>query len=371
MPLLPLDSTSSSHLSALVDIWNAACGADLGINSRLVRYNTQPATGAIQAGRMAQRGDATIGFVLASALPNDPLTSPPEIGWIDAIAVLPELQRQGVGGELLNWAEGWLFAQGCAAARLGSGLRPFAPGYPVELGNEAFFRTRGYVERAEAPIVWDVATVIASTFASLSVNSAKQHLHRTQAQRGLQRVQVSPDINKEIASSASPPRNDISIRPAQPGDQDALLDFLRREFPGRWRFEFEEFLRARGRISDYVVLMTERGIDGFASLTFEDSERPIERLYMHRLPRPWGQIGPIGISASYRGRGLGAMLLDAALAEMKSRGVRGCVIDWTDLLDYYRKFGFEPHRQYLVMSKSLATRTAPATGSSTSVTGAK
>ncbi len=336
MPLLPLDSTSSSHISALVDIWNAACGADLAINSRFARYNTQPATGAIQAGQLAQQGDKLIGFVLASALPNDPLTSPPEIGWIDAIAVQPEFQGQGIGSELLNWAEGWLAAQGCTAARLGGSLRPFVPGFPVELGSVAFFKTRGYVERANAPVVWDVACDLGKN------GDPTPSLPLPRGGRG---------------------RGVHSVHAAQPSDQDALLDFLRREFPGRWRFSFEEFLRLQGRLSDCIVLVTDRGIDGFARLTFEDSERPIERFYMHRLPRPWGQIGPIGISADHRGRGYGALLLEAGLREMKSRGVRGCVIDWTDSVDFYSKFGFQTYRQYAVFAKSLAIRTAPATGS--------
>ena len=119
------------------------------------------------------------------------------------------------------------------------------------------------------------------------------------------------------------------VRPAAPGDGDALLAFLRREFPGRWRYEFEEFLADGGRLSDYMVLWTDRGIDGCCILTFDDSVQPIERFYPYRLPRPWGQLGSIGVSADCRGRGYGSALLDAGLRRLHNTGVNGCIIDWT------------------------------------------
>jgi predicted N-acetyltransferase YhbS len=141
------------------------------------------------------------------------------------------------------------------------------------------------------------------------------------------------------------------MRPAQPADANAILDFLRREFPGRWRFEFEEFVRERGRFADYIILETARGIEGVARMTFENSERPIERYYPHRLPRPWGQIGSIGISQDARGKGYGGALLDAGLRALRDQGVRGCIIDWTSLVELYRKFGFAPYRWYAMLIK--------------------
>jgi GNAT superfamily N-acetyltransferase len=314
MPLVPFERDNSQHLDALIAIWNAACGADLAINARLVEYNTQSATGAIQAGQLAMSAGEPAGFVLASAFPNDPPTSPPQVGWIDAIAVAPKFQQQGIGRDLLGWAEDWLRQNGCTRARLGGGLRPFVPGLPVELGNIAHFKTRGYTEQRR---VWDVAR----------------------------------DLRENLPQGLQPAGG--LMRPAQPADAAPLLDFFRREFPGRWRFEFEEFLRARGQFNDYCVLFTDNLISGFTRLTFENSERPIERFYMHRLPRPWGQLGPIGVSKNLRGQGHGRALLDASLIYLRERGVRGCVIDWTDLAAFYEKFGFGHYREYAMLAKEI------------------
>ncbi len=317
----PLESANPVHLSAGVSIWNAACGADLAITSHFVVYNLQPMIGVVQAGQIAVRESRPVGFVLASALPGDRATSPPEVGWIDAIAVLPNAQRQGIGGELLAWAENRLREQGCTAARLGGSLCPFVAGYPTELGNEDFFSRRGYEPRAGSEQVWDVA--------------------RDPSDYGTTRRLPG-----------------VTIRPAGTGDENTLdentlLEFFRREFPNRWRFEYEEFLRRGGRISDWIVLFSERGVDGFARLTLEDSIQPLERFYPQRLPRPWAQLGPIGVSAHLRGRGYGRALLDASLVHLRERGVRGCVIDWTDLIDFYARFGFKPYRKYAVLVKTV------------------
>jgi len=310
-----IHQTPEQH-ATLLALWNAACGANLALDARMVAYNLRPPTGAIQAGQIALENNQPVGFVLVTALPNDPQTSAPEVGWIDAIAVAPEFQRRGIGGVLLVWAEDWLRAQGCARARLGGGLRPFAPGLPVEVPAEQFFRAHNFVERPGGARVWDVA-----------------------------RDLTNYPINKLP--------NYPTIRPAILDDIPALHTFFAREFPNRWRYEYQEFVRENGRISAYIILSTARGIDGFARLTFADSERPIERFYMHGLPRPWGQLGPLGVSKDARGQGYGRVLLDAALQHLRDAGVRGCVIDWTDLTDFYAKFGFAPYREYVMLLKNL------------------
>jgi GNAT superfamily N-acetyltransferase len=311
--LRQLDLSDSAHLAA---IWNAACGPEFAITPRFAAYNLRPAPGAIVDGRLAVRDGEPVGFVSASHLPSDPATMKPEIGWVDALAVLPAFQRQGLGVELLAWAEAWLAQQGCTRAILGGSLHPWTPGVPVELGRAAFFQSRGWQPRG---LAWDMAH----------------------------------DLEDYQVSSVKYQKSNVVARPARVGDEAAILEFLRREFPGRWRYEYEEFLDAGGRMSDYVLVLTERGVDGACRVTLEDSERPIERYYLHRWPRPWGQLGSIGVSADCRGKGYGGALLDAGLRHLRDRGARGCVIDWTTLVDFYGKFGFAPYHQFAMLAKPL------------------
>lgn len=319
--LVPIAPQDTRHLACIAEIWTRACGNCFTISPNLVAFNLGALPGLRQQAHFsADAAGAPTGFVVASYLIDDPLASPPTHGWVEAIAVLPEHQEQGYGTELLHGAETWLLEEGCTEASLGAGIRTFTPGLPPDTLSESFFRNRGYGSRTkQSPErIWDVASDLAGYETPATVREIEGH-----------------------------------VRPGTPGDEEALRNFLGREFPGRWRYETSEYLDRTGRITDFMLLWTERGVDGFCWLTFEDSGRPLERYYPYGLPRPWGQLGPIGVSADARGRGYGAAVLDAGLRRLRDNGVRGCVIDWTGLLDFYGKFGFSRYREYLPMVKQL------------------
>ena len=59
-----------------------------------------------------------------------------------------------------------------------------------------------------------------------------------------------------------------------------------------------------------------------------------------------GGLGPIGVAAALRGRGLGRALLVAALDRLRRLGHPDVVIDDTSLLGYYGPHGFAPWITY-------------------------
>ncbi|MCB9114204.1 MAG: GNAT family N-acetyltransferase [Caldilineaceae bacterium] len=310
-----VDTVDERMIDALAELWNGALPADLAITGAFVRYNVQPSAGVARRLFVAEVDGALAGAALATVLHGEPSVNSHGEGWIDLMAVAPAHRRRGLGRALLAAAEAWLAGQGCAQASIGAGPRPFTPGLPDPTDAAPFFAACRYESGGTA---WDMASNLAGY--------------------------TPPDVVREIAGV---------VRPATPRHADDLLAFLRREFPGRWRYEAEAFLADGGRLSDYMLLWTERGVDGCCLLTFPDSMRPMERYYPYRLPKPWGQLGSIGVSADRRGQGYGAALLDAGLRRLHDNGINGCVIDWTGLVDFYARFGFERYRSYTMLARSL------------------
>lgn len=314
----PIDVANDAQIQEVANLWNIACGADLAISPRFAAYNFRPSAGGDHKAWLALDKGRAVGFISTSYM-NDPTVVDPHTGWIDAIAVLPAEQGNGIGTALLRQAQSWHAQKGTQTLTVGASPRPFVPGVPEELDTMGFFERHGFGGTPElARRTWDVASNLAAY--------------------------SPPATVREIPGM---------VRPAHPDDYEAVLAFLRREFPGRWRYEYEQLMAAGARIADYMVLWTERGVDGCCLLTFEDSYRPMDRFYPYRLPRPWGQLGSIGISEDRRGQGFGAALLDAGLRRLHNNGVNGCVIDWTGIVDFYAKFGFNPYRSYMILSKPL------------------
>lgn len=94
-----------------------------------------------------------------------------------------------------------------------------------------------------------------------------------------------------------------------------VLDFIEREFGRIWRFE-----AGRGEI---FFVEQDGAIAGFAAHAANN--------------RALGWFGPTGVARSHRGRGLGARLLQASLADLRRMGHSEVVIPWTDAIDFYRK----------------------------------
>lgn len=314
---MAIQADKAEHWSAAAELWTRGCGDGFALSPRALAYNLSVPMGAVQVGWFAVVDGVRAGFVLATVLNGHRAVAPTASGWLDAIVVAREFQGRGIGSELLRWAHDWLRGQGRTVSRLCGGLRPFAPGIAAEW-NRGFFRAHGYAPRDEEPVVRD----------------------------------FGHDL-REYVSPAFLRAPEVECRPARDGDVDALREFYGREFPGRWEYEFEQHLRDGARISDIMVLHSERGLDACCLMTFEDSVRPVEHFYPSPLPRPWGQAGTVGVSADRRNTGYGSRLLDAALRHMRAKGVRGCIIDWTHHVGYYERFGFVPVREYEVVMKEF------------------
>lgn len=237
-------------------------------------------------------------------------------GHLAALLVHPEHRGRGHGRRLLEHAVGELAAAGAREVVLGADYLHLLPGVP-EPGPVEFFRSCGFdfEGRLEQDLCGDLGTW-------------------------------------------SPPPALPAVAPA--GSWDEPISFLAREFPGRWHWEAEEARRRGGSPAYYLLLRVAGESAGFARIQHHLAGAPAPGLLApgaHWTPAepPFGGLGPIGVGAAWRGRGLGLGLLQGSLAYLKGLGVRQMGIDWTTLAAFYGRAGFVPCRAYRRGRRRLQT----------------
>lgn len=163
------------------------------------------------------------------------------------------------------------------------------------------------------------------------------------------------DLERDLSDYVNPysaPEGD-ELRIVTEQDLPELEVFFRREFPGRWRYDVMSKVAADGPGCVFGLFHGEQ-VDGFALIQDSSQSLPISgAVWRADLGPDWGALGPIGVSRSLRGKGSGHALLGAALTELKNRGARRTIIDWTTLGDFYGRHGFEPTRHYRSWSLKL------------------
>jgi ribosomal protein S18 acetylase RimI-like enzyme len=265
-----------------------------------------------EGARVARRKGQVAGFCLAIARQVPLENAPPdgERGYVTLIGVLPELQRHGLGSELLAQAEAYLRAQGRSTVM----VSPYAPGYFIPgvdvaayAGGLAFFHGHGYQEvyrpvAMEAPL-WDW--------------KVPEWVER----KGCQLEQEG-----------------VRCEPYRPEWTLPLLQFVQQEFPGDWVRVVRETMGriVNGEPAQRLLVVHENGrVLGFAH---------------HQNER----FGPIGVAAEERGRGLGHLLMFRTLAAMREQGFRTAWFLWSDdatARRLYQAAGFQERRRFAVLRK--------------------
>jgi predicted N-acetyltransferase YhbS len=332
LDIRPMDPIAEA--GELIKLWNRRIGAAFPLDERLFLQQLRMERGKTLCvgafdGREAPR-DSLVGFALGkAAIRPDPEASG-LAGYLSSIIVDESVSRSGVGESLLSRIESWLRGLGAASLHLGGDTYHFFPGLPLDESPasralDAFLLKQGFRksdENAAEDLIADLGRLDLAALAE-----------RAPLARGY-RFSLYEDALR-----------------------DDFLDFLSREFPGRWHLDAIEALDAGMRGKDIALLREEASgrIVGFSRIY--DDESPVlgPGLYWRALmgASP-GALGPIGVSKSVRGKGLGLALLRLSLQELAARGVRAMVIDWTDLTGFYSKMGFGPWKAYRYCSKELS-----------------
>lgn len=311
--LVPFSQVS---LSDAVALWNRTLPLRFQIDEAVFEINTKNDWVLPEASFGLQMGGDLAGFVVckrspAGAFPDvDPnlrhihalVFDSPEVGTLLATAAMEAL-RAGSPSKIV----------------FGQDLRHFFPGVPRE-----------FVAHSE---------ILKSV--GLTAREAQCDL-----ERDLRGYEV-PEGVMERASKAE-------FRACSEADLPLLDEFLLRAFPRRWRYDVLDKIQVEGRTDIVFAVFQEGFCEGFAITQEATCKMPIGGgVWRNDLGENWGSLGPIGVSERVRGQGLGNAILGFALAGLRDRGVRQCIIDWTTLREFYGGHGFVPTREYTTYALEL------------------
>lgn len=304
------------HLTAALGLWNRTLGAEFPLRWELLVQNTVADPNFCFPGSfLAEWQGEPVGCVFTKRqqvpIGNVPVGAG---GNLSAIVVAPGHQGHGVGRKLITAALDALRADGVTSVRLGADTGHFFPGVP-EGGPKGFFEKFGFK---------------LETSASVDLT------------RDLAGYTVPARVTDDLARAGA------EVRRGQDGDFPAILAFMRREFPGRWTYELEQYIARGGHPRDYMLLWKDGQVEGFARI-YDWQSRPVIGPSIYWAPllgEQYGGLGPMGVSENIRKYGLGLAVLATAVKELQERGVRGMAIDWTGLVGFYGRIGFQPWKRY-------------------------
>ncbi|MUK89020.1 GNAT family N-acetyltransferase [Ornithinibacillus sp. L9] len=305
MKLIPW---SLDRITEIVKLWNKELHNSFPMREELLKQNSfLDENVCLDGSRIAvDERDRIIGFVVAKRWQEElQVGMRKEVGWIQVILIDHRYRNLGIGKKMLTHVETIFKDKGIERILIGRDPWHYFPGIPHELEDtKRWFERQGYEQQGKD---YDLMC----NYDSSSIAS-------------------TPDF-EEVEFSL------LIIE-----EKDQFLDFLHRCFPGRWEYEAIHYFEKGGNGREFVLLKKEGGIIGFCRIN--DSHSPIiaQNVYWAPLFRDeLGGIGPLGIDANERKNGYGLAIVEAGVAFLRKRGINRVVIDWTGLVDFYKKLGYD------------------------------
>lgn len=320
MQLLPwtIDLLESS-----CELWNQEIGNDFPMRLSLLEQNTFGDPNLFHGGSCIAWDDEkqrVAGFVVSKCWDEHihDIDLAKGRGWIQVLLVASGYRGQGIGSQLLDYAEKALQQKGVTQVLLGKDPWHFFPGIPKPYTEvQEWFRKRGYIQGGE---VYD--------------------LYRREDPAKTHRV--------------LPQSDGVEYRLARLGDKERFISFLHRCFPGRWEYEAIHYFHRGGTGREFVVAVKDGNIIGFCRINDAQSPYIAQNVYWAPLfKEELGGAGPLGIDPQERKKGYGLAIVEAGCCFLQQRKITHIVIDWTGLSDFYGKLGFDIWKTYVEYSKNV------------------
>lgn len=312
-PSFSIRTMQGADIHAIVALWNKCLPRDpinLGrfISTFLVDVNYDPVSG--EGCYVAVKDDQIIGFIRAIVrrVPNDGLGFEENDGWIPALFVAADHQRQGIGAALLQKAEDFLIwnkrRRVWVCGNTGSAPGYIFPGIDQKVYAPAlkFFKQHGYVIDHE-PVAMSGPIV---------------------------------DFDEEkFQQEAYSAGQEVVIEELSPDKVPLFLAFLAAHFKGDWNAAARHKLGS-GRLNEILIAVLNNDVVGYCQWEGE-------------------HFGPFGVRADIRSKKIGAKLFFEAVVRIRQADGRNVWFNWADegAARFYQRFGLKETRKFAILKKNL------------------
>ena len=312
---------STEDIYAGIKIWNNN-NEKMKIRKELINQNIfAPFSGINVVAIGLKYKEEMVGFSVIKYL-NSPINNYTDQsqGWISLLSV----SRKEDGFEektrmLLQYSEKFLIDRGVKEIRFGGDPQNFLPGLPFSLREDYLHILKDF------------------------------NYHSGSTEYDLYQDITDFNYMREVKEA-----NHLSVRRVSKDNEGVLYNFLNSNFPGRWLYEAENIGQIPGGIDDYWLLWYQEQPVGFARCNTVDSTYKGPNVnWVNQRGELYCGLGPLGISSSYRKNGWGLYMITEIINNLRDEGYQHLVIDWTTLVDYYNKLGFEPSRKYITLTKNI------------------
>lgn len=302
------------YMDDLLQCWNSTLQYDPITKERFIDFVLLDDNFQSELLKLAIVDDHCVGFCygVKRKVPYLERGLEPERGWISIMGVLKEYQRQGIGTQLVNEVELSLKEKGATNVTL-CAYSPnyFTPGIDIRYKEGMdFFNKIGYTDTGEA------------------VSMQKSLWDYVVPEKTRDKIKL---LNEE----------GIRVIPYTEEYLCELLEFLSLNFGAGWK---------RNALQAMQKKEAERTI-----LLCIDQNNHIIGFVMRKIDGNEARFGPIGVREDLRSKGLGGVLLDLMMADMKSRGINYLYFLWTGgpAQKFYERHNFKVFRSYRLFRKEL------------------
>lgn len=316
---LTAEPWNESEMKEITSLWNRNFSKNFQTTEFLLTKKVLEDADLFGPGTFVCRDGEKIVGLIATKISDNTLPEYPQTAWLSSLVVDEPFRQKGLGTLMYTRAETELKKCGIKTLIVGGEMHNLFSGIPGPTPEKSSFFTKN----------------------GFDLNDVDHY-------------DLSADVSKIDFEHSGVPVNetaDFVTRPMTKDDLPEMERFFDREFPGRWKFEIKRHIITGGDLNEVLLLCKGKCVCGFCKIHVNHDMQNGE--FNRQLGSDWGALGPVGISESVRGMGLGVRILRDSLKFLQTMGAHQVNIDWTILKDFYGQFGFQPWRTYLAAYKDL------------------